>query len=94
MPSSGFERRVAAWFAQREGAAWWLLGLAAIWAILFFSKFLIIEVTALVFGDRVQLGGFFGIVILILALILVRRAVGLVHDRVLGPRATPDPVSD
>ena len=86
----GFERRVAAWFAQREGITWRVLGVAAIWAILFFSKFVIIEVTALVFGDSVKLGGFFGIVVLIVAMIGARRAVGLVYDRVLGsgPRPT------
>ena len=41
--------------------------------------------TALVFGDSVQLGGFFGIVVLILAMMAARQAMGLIYHRVLGP---------
>jgi hypothetical protein len=83
----GLKRRVAAWFRQREGPGWKVLFVVTIWAILFLSKFVIIEVTAFVFGDRVQLGGFFGIVVLILAMIGARQALGLVYTRVLGPRS-------
>ena len=38
-----------------------------LWAVLFGSKFLVLEVVALVFGDRVSLGGFFSVTALILA---------------------------
>jgi len=46
-----------------------------LWAVLFGSKFLVLEVVALVFGDRVSLGGFFSVTALILALLLSRAAV-------------------
>jgi hypothetical protein len=46
-----------------------------LWAVLFGSKFLVLEVVALVFGDRVSLGGFFLVTALILALLLSRAAV-------------------
>jgi hypothetical protein len=46
-----------------------------LWAVLFGSKFLVLEVVALVFGDRVSLGGFFSVTALILALLLSRTAV-------------------
>ena len=45
-----------------------------LWLVLFGSKFLVLEAVALVFGDRVSLGGFFSVTALILAL-LVSRAV-------------------
>ena len=45
-----------------------------LWVVLFGSKFLVLEVVALVFGDRVSLGGFFSVTALILVL-LVSRAV-------------------
>ena len=50
-------------------------------AILFLSKFLIIEVTHLVFGEQVKLGGFIEVVVLIIALIAARAAVGVVYRR-------------
>lgn len=39
------------------------------------DKFLVLEVVALVFGDRVSLGGFFSVTLLILALLLSRAGV-------------------
>src|SRR6516165_2778506 len=45
-----------------------------LWVVLFGSKFLVLEVVALVFRDRVSLGGFFSVTALILVL-LVSRAV-------------------
>jgi len=46
-----------------------------LWAVLFGSKFLVLEVVDLVFGNRVSLGGFFSVTALILSLLLARAAV-------------------
>ncbi len=46
-----------------------------LWAVLFGSKFAVLELTHLVFGGRVSLGGFLPVVLLILALLLCRAAV-------------------
>ncbi len=46
-----------------------------LWAVLVGSKFLVLEVVAFVFGDRVSLGGFFSVTALILVLLLSRAAV-------------------
>jgi hypothetical protein len=51
------------------------LAAVALWAVLFGSKFLVLEVVALAFSDRVSLGGFFSVTLLILALLLSRAAV-------------------
>jgi hypothetical protein len=53
-----------------------------LWLVLFGSKFLVLEVTDLVFGDRVSLGGFFSVSLLILGLLLSRAGVRrlLQHD--------------
>lgn len=58
----------------------------ALWVVLFGSKFLVLELTHFVFGDRVRLGGFLSVVILILALLLCRLAV----RRLLQWAAQPD----
>lgn len=52
-----------------------------LWAILIASKFVVLELVALVFGDRVQLGGFFSVTGLILALLVCRASV----RRLLAP---------
>lgn len=44
------------------------------------SKLLVIELTDLVFGDAVQLGGFFAVTGLVISLMLARRAVRWVID--------------
>jgi len=46
-----------------------------LWAVLFGSKFLVLEAVNVVFGARVSLGGFFSVTLLILVLLLSRAAV-------------------
>ncbi len=45
------------------------------------SKFLILWITDLVFGDAVQLGGFFSVTLLIIVLMVARLGVRLLVDR-------------
>lgn len=46
-----------------------------LWAVLVGSKFLVLESVALVFGDRVQLGGFLAVTGLIVVLLAAREGV-------------------
>lgn len=48
---------------------------ALLWAVLVGSKFVVLELVALFFADQVQLGGFFAVTGLILALLLARAGV-------------------
>ena len=57
-----------------------------LWLVLFGSKFLVLEVVNVVFGDRVSLGGFFSVTLLILALLVAREAV----RRLLQPPVRAD----
>lgn len=52
-----------------------------LWLLLVASKFVVLELVALVFGDRVSLGGFFSVTGLILVLMLARAAVRWLLDR-------------
>ncbi|MFP5417328.1 MAG: hypothetical protein ACLGHZ_10750 [Actinomycetes bacterium] len=47
----------------------------ALWLVLIGSKFVVLELVALLFGDRVKLGGFFAVTALILALMFARAGV-------------------
>ena len=48
-----FEHTIRGWFGQRDGAAWRVLGGMATLGILFLSKFIILEVIDILFGDEV-----------------------------------------
>jgi len=80
----GFEHRVAGWFSRRDGQAWRMLGLLTMFSILFLSKFVVLELTHLVFGGRVYLGGLIEVVLLIVTLIAARQALAVIYYRVLG----------
>jgi hypothetical protein len=84
---AGVERRVRGWFNERNGKPWRILGVVAMFAILFISKFVVLEVIALIFGDRVYLGGFIEVALLVIAMILARRGVARIYRR-LGERGT------
>jgi hypothetical protein len=58
-----------------------------LWLVLVGSKFLVLELEDLVLGDRVELGGFVSVTLLILALLVARAGV----RRLLG---VGDPVVD
>jgi len=68
-----FEHRVQHYFERKEGTLFKILGYVVIFLILFLSKFLILEVVNLVFGDRVELGHFVQLVVLIVTMIVARQ---------------------
>jgi len=82
----GLEHRVAAFFKARPGGVNRALGLVSVFVILFFSKFVILEAVNVVFGDHVELGHFIEIVALIVAMIVARRLMQAIYER-LGKTA-------
>lgn len=54
-----------------------IVGAVALLMVMAGSKFVVLELTALAFGDSVQLGGFFAVTALILALMLARHGTRL-----------------
>ena len=84
-----FEHRVDAWFAEREGAAFRALAVGSTLLILFLSKFVILEVVDLVFGDHVELGGLVEVVLLVIVLMVSRQAFQWIYDRLGSAGARP-----
>ena len=76
-----FEHRVHHYFEQKEGTFWKVLGFVVIFSILFLSKFLILEIVNLVFGDRVELGHFVEVVVLIVSMIIARAIADWIYRR-------------
>jgi hypothetical protein len=68
------KNRVKARFRHASTPIGKVVAAVLLWVVLFGSKFLVLEVVAPVFRDRVSLGGFFSVTALILVL-LVSRAV-------------------
>lgn len=84
---AGLERRVRGWFSDREGPIWRILGVMAVFSILFISKFAVLEIIDIIFGDRVTLGGFIEVALLVVTMILARRSVTMAY-RWIGERGT------
>jgi hypothetical protein len=68
----GLEHRVKEFFEQRGGTPARVLGLVTQFLILFTSKFMILEIVNLVFGEHVQLGHFVDVFVLIVAMMGTR----------------------
>lgn len=49
-----------------------VLGFVSMWAVLFLSKFVILEVIDIIFGEHVELGKFLDVVVLIITLMVAR----------------------
>ena len=75
----GLEHRVAHFFEARHGNLSRILRIISTWFILFVSKFLILEVVDLVFGDHVELGKFVHVLSLVISLMVAREVVQRVY---------------
>ncbi|PVZ03935.1 hypothetical protein [Actinomycetospora cinnamomea] len=69
------KKRVRGWFGAAGGPAGKVAAALGLWALLFGSKFVVLELVHLVFGDTVQLGGFFSVTLLVVVLMLARAGV-------------------
>jgi hypothetical protein len=85
----GLEQSVSAYLAAKQGAVWKALRVAAVWLILFLSKFVILEAVNFVFGDHVELGSFIEIVAIIVAMLAANAVLHGVYQRLGGRRPTP-----
>ena len=74
-----FEHIVGEFFKSRPGKLSNFLRIFSTWLILFSSKFLILEVVDLVFGEHVELGKFLDVIILVIALIATREVVNRIY---------------
>ena len=66
------EHKVADFFKAWPGTLSNVLGILVVWLILFGSKFLILEVVDLIFGEHVELGKFLDVIVLVIALMVAR----------------------
>ena len=84
--------RVQAFFGDKEGAAAQVLRGLSSWAIMFFSKVLILLVVQIIFEEDVDLGSFFNVLVLVMTMMAARQISHVVFER-LGD-SDPDAVRD
>ena len=82
------EHQVSHFFARFNR----FLGYASMWVVLFLSKFIILEVIDIIFGDHVELGKFLDVVALVLSLMIVRAVVAKAYES-LGVKDQPQPAA-
>jgi hypothetical protein len=82
------EGRVSGFFAAKPGTGWKVGRFGAVWLIVFLSKFVILEVVDVVFGDHVQLGSFFEIAGIVVVMLVASAALHAVF-RWLGEVGSP-----
>lgn len=80
------EHRVSGYFRPKKGALFRILQILSIWAILFASKLVILEVVALVTAGQATLGQFLEVVAIVLVLMAADHLLGWVYRR-LGRQA-------
>jgi len=73
-----FEHRVHHFFFEQH--QWRIAGVIVIWVILFGSKFLMLEVVDIVFGDHVYLGHLLEVILIVVAMIVAGQLMQALYD--------------
>ncbi|MGI9613546.1 MAG: hypothetical protein ACR2QO_11585 [Acidimicrobiales bacterium] len=81
--------RLKAYFGAKDGTTAKVLFGVSAWAVMFFSKIVILEVIQLVFEEDVDLGGFVNVLILVIAMMVARRISTAVFVRLGGDDGAP-----
>lgn len=66
------EHRVSEYFKRKDRPISKVLRVVSVWGILFLSKFVILEVVDVVFGDHVSLGSFWMVIAIVLSMMIAR----------------------
>lgn len=65
--------QIIVWLKHRRGSMYRLLTFFCVWLILFLSKFLFIWVLDLLFGNYINIQGFFGILVVVLSVTIIHK---------------------
>ncbi len=80
---SRFEHRIHRFFFEEH--SWKVAGVIAIWLVLFGSKFVILEVVDIVFGEHVELGKLLEVILIVVSMMVAAQLMQAAYDA-LGPR--------
>jgi len=77
------KKRVSSWYQGRTGTGTKIAHGLSIWAIMFFSKFVFLEVINIVFASAVEISSFVGLMLIIAVMVILSRLIEVI-DRKLG----------
>jgi len=80
---------IVAWLKGREGVAYRMLMFFCVWLIGFSSKFVFIWVIDFIFGDKVDINGFLGVLWLVLSVTVLHRLADRVFIELGDDRPVP-----
>ena len=86
------EHRIGRYFRSRSGTRAVMLRVLATWAVLFGSKFVILDAVDIVFGDDVDLGGVVPFIVLVVALLAAETILTRIYEA-LGETAPSRPAA-
>jgi len=69
------------WFRDKEGKKYKYAMFFSVWLILFLSKFIFLEVIAIVFRNEVKISGFIGLLVIVACLTIAEKIVNLVDQK-------------
>ena len=65
--------KIIAWLKGREGTIYRFLTFFGVWLVMFSSKFVFVWVIDMIFGDHINIYGFFGILAVVLCVTIVHK---------------------
>ena len=86
-----FKGRVSRWYRGRTGTGTLIAHGLSIWAIMFFSKFVFLEVINIVFGSAVEITSFVGLLLIIATMVIAGRLIELIDRRLADETAESSP---
>ena len=72
---------IVGWFKDKEGKIYRYAMFFSVWLVLFLSKFVFLEVIAIVFRSEVKISGFVGLLIIVICLTAAEKIVNLIDKR-------------
>lgn len=67
------KKKIIAWLKNRQGAIYRILMFFCVWLIMFLSKFVFIWTLDLLFGNYINIQGFFGILYVVLGVTMIHK---------------------
>lgn len=78
--------KIVSWLKDRQGWIYRIAMLFFVWLVMFLSKFVFVWVVDIIFGDNINIYGFFGILLLVLCVTIIHKLADVTF-RLLGDTA-------
>lgn len=90
----GLKKTVSRWYRGRSGTGIKVAHGLSIWAIMFFSKFVFLEVIDIIFGDAVNVTSFVGLILIIASMVVLQRLIDLADTLLADEPPDKSPMPD